>query len=414
MLGLSINKIIIGLKLFYYIIASGSVNIRPAEADYIFAAFISSVLIAASLIYFLNFIGAVKLKTFDLLIAKFSKFSPKWTYGFVLVFFIIVISLTAPITSPNNPVYQKDAALTRLLPPLSEVNYVIKKTDWNDYSNLIHLKKIVFENLDHERQIYFSSIETNDTLIILHKKNLKEEFSINEIETINNQPLIHSKVFILGTDEFGRDILSRIIYGIRISVFIGLLSVILSFLIGSLIGYASGIAGGLTDLLLMRVTDFFLSFPILFFVIFLIAFLGNSIFLLITVFGFAGWMYVARLARNESIACLKKEFIQTLIIAGQSKFKIAVKHILPNTISPILITLIFQMSNVVIAESALSFLGLGVQPPTPTLGGIIKSGYDYISSAWWIAFEGSAALVLVVLSFNLIAEGLKKEIYSKI
>lgn len=406
--GIKIDKTISGIILFYHSFFFNRGFISFKEIEFILASFLTITLIFFSLLLAIHCLNIIRIKVVYKLFNELERLSREFTFSLVLVVSILMISITAPIISTDDPAYHKDVMITKLLPPLSRVNFIQKKTTIENLSDLEFLRKKLFENLYEENRIYFTNIELNDSIVIVHKGKLREILNLTEIETINQRPKINSKIFIAGTDEFGRDLFSRLIFGIRISVFIGLLSVIVSFLIGSVIGYIAGISGGLIDNLLMRLVDFFLSFPVLFFVVFLIAFVGNSIHLLIIVFGFSGWMFIARLARNESIACSKKEFVQTLILAGQSKFKIVVKHILPNTISPILITLIFQMNNVVIAESALSFLGLGVQPPTPTLGGIIKSGYDYLSINGWIAFVSSIILISIILSFNLFAEGLKK------
>lgn len=405
----SFEKYIISLLLLYQIISSLNLKeISLIELDHLVSMFLLTFFVLNSIVYLLFYFGFVKIKLMERIIKKFSSSSKEFLSGFLMIILILFITLNAPLMSPIDPNFSKDVSITKLLPPLSVMNYIQLKL--NKYStiekNLIQNK--LLENFDEERRIYFTDLEIKDSSLIIHKERTKEIFNIKEIETLNDKPVIKSQIFILGTDEFGRDLLSRLIYSIRLSVFIAVFSVLISFLLGSTIGYIAGIFGGLVDSLLMRLVDFFLSFPILFFVIFLIAFVGNSILLLVIVFGFSGWMYVARLARNETIVCMKKEFIQTLILMGQTKFKIIIKHILPNTFSPILITLIFLMSNVIIAESALSFIGLGIQPPTPTLGGIIKSGYDYLSINGWIAFSASLTLVIIVMTFNLFAEGIRK------
>ncbi len=409
---ININKIFACINFIYLLFISVSFRLSLREIDFIQATFVLIALFVLSTIFLLVSFNILRLKFIERLINKMESINLEYFSGLILAFFMIIISLTAPVIS-DEPSFYKDVAITKLLPPFSKVNYVVRTNLKGSFTGLEEIKKKLFENEEKERRIYFTKIEFKDTLVIVHKNKLKETIHIKEIETVNNKPVIYSKIFFAGTDEFGRDMLSRIIHGVRISIFIGLLAVFISFLFGSVIGYSSGIIGGVVDVLLMRLVDFFLSFPILFLAIFLIAFVGNSIFLLIIVFGFSGWMYIARIARNESIACMKREFVQMLILAGQSKIKIITKHILPNTFSSILITLIFQMSNVVIAESGLSFLGLGVQPPTPTLGNIIKSGYENLSIAWWISFLSGIALITVIISFNLLAEGLKNYYHKK-
>lgn len=406
---LSLEKIIYGLKLFWLKTISFDIKLfRLNEIDFFAGLFILPVFVLISISFLFHYFNIIRWKLIKRLIDRLKNFNAEFFAGIILLYLLIFVSFTAPIISPEDPSYHKDIQMTRLLSPFTNLKYVRLKPSESFSNEKEKIEKILFENYNDERRIYFHKMKIENSKIKLFRNKLIEEIAFENVVTENGLPVIYSKLFLLGTDEFGRDLMNRIIYGIRISLFIGVFSVFITFLLGSVIGYSAGVLGGFFDNLLMRIVDFFLSFPILFFVIFLIAFVGNSIFLLVIVFGFSGWMYVARLARNETIACMKKEFVQTLILAGQTKFLIVFKHILPNTFAPILITLIFQFSNVVIAESALSFLGLGVQPPTPTLGGIIKTGYDYFSLASWISFSSGLALIIIILTFNLIAEGLKK------
>lgn len=405
---LRLEKIFTGINLIFYKFGSFELNLNLTEIDFLVGIVFSLFFILFSIAYLFTYFKVVQLKVFVRLIEYFKEVNSELRIGLIFLYLLLVISLTSPVISPDDYAFHKDIQLTKLLPPMTAINYVKLRVDESIFNKKEMLEKILFENFNEERRIYFNQIKMEGSTVQLLRKNSFEKFSLQEIETEDEKPKIFTKIFLLGTDEFGRDLLSRIIFGVRVSLLIGIFSVLVSFMLGSFIGYSAAVSGSFVDNFLMRIVDFFLSFPVLFFVIFLIAFVGNSIFLLILVFGFSGWMYVARLARNETIACMKKEFIQTLILAGQTKFKIIVKHVLPNTFAPILITLVFQFSNVVIAESALSFLGLGVQPPTPTLGGIIKTGYDYFSLAGWIPFSSAIALIIIVLTFNLIGEGLKK------
>ncbi len=407
-----VEKIYKGILLLIYTVKrmfNGNqiiMNIR--EIDFLLATLFSILFLLFSLAILFHLLKILKFNFINKLEIKFSSQTSELIWGAGFLYFISLISLTTSLLAPYDPNFNKDVIVTKLLPPLSKVQYLLLKSNSQNLDPYSTLRRELFENSNEDNRIYYSRIEINDSNVIVHKNYSVQSISKDSLILVDNKPEVGDKLFFLGTDEFGRDLLSRIIYGLRVSVFIGIFSVIVSFVLGALIGYAAGISGGLTDLVLMRSVEFFLSFPVLFFVIFLIAFIGNSIPLLIIVFGFSGWMYIAKIARNETLACMKKEFIQTLFLAGQTKTKIILKHILPNTFSPILITLIFQMSNVIIAESALSFLGLGVQPPTPTLGGIIKNGYEYLSISWWFAIVSSFILIILILGINLFAEGMKK------
>lgn len=374
--------------------------------DFVLSVKFGLFIVVLLLSLFLSEILKLKIRFFTNFFNKTLLLNIELFIGTLLVIFFIFIVLTAPVLIPHNPDYRKDIILTKHLSPFSQVNFL--ELELESSGRISQLKDELIYHSNENRRIYFDSLVLSGEKIIVKQRERLLEVELNQIVTRNNKPLIQQKTFLLGTDEFGRDLLSRILVSIRISLFIGLVAVLISFLIGGLIGYTAGYVGGFIDNILMRLVDFFLSFPLLFFAIFMIAFLGNSITLLIIIFGLSGWMFVARIARNETIALKNKEFIQTLRLLGQSNRKIVIKHIIPNSISPILITLVYQLSTVIIAESALSFLGLGVQPPTPTLGNIIKSGYDYITSSIWILTFSSITLILIVLAFNLMTNGLEK------
>ena len=210
-----------------------------------------------------------------------------------------------------------------------------------------------------------------------------------------------------GTDQLGRDVLSRIIWGARVSVEVGVVSVGIATIIGTVIGAVAGYYGGWVDAVLMRFVDVMLCFPTFFLVLAVIAVLEPSILNIMVVIGLTSWMGVARLVRAEVLSLREREFVLSAKITGASDFRIIFKHIIPNAISPVLVAATLGVGSAILIESALSFLGIGVQPPTPSWGSILASGKDNIEIAWWLSFFPGLAILIAVLGYNLLGEGLR-------
>ncbi len=210
-----------------------------------------------------------------------------------------------------------------------------------------------------------------------------------------------------GTDELGRDVLARMIYGARISLEVGFVAIGIATIIGILVGALAGYYGGYIDSVFMRFVDIMLSIPTIFLVLAVIAILEPSITNIMIVIGLTSWMEPARLVRAEFIAIKEREYITAARALGGSDARIIFKHILPNGLSPILVSAAMGIGGAILVESGLSFLGLGVQPPTPSWGSLLSSGKDNIEIAWWLsAFPGFAILV-TVLGYNLLGEGIR-------
>jgi peptide/nickel transport system permease protein len=217
----------------------------------------------------------------------------------------------------------------------------------------------------------------------------------------------HGQIHALGTDHLGRDILARIIYGSRIALMVGLSAVLISGLLGMGIGLCAGYFGGRVDDFFMRLADVQLAFPFILLAIAVIGVLGPSLRNIIIVIGVSSWVVYARVVRGEVLSIREREFVQAAIALGSLDGRILLRHVLPNAFTPWLVVATLDMARVIVIESALSFLGLGVQPPTPTWGGMLADGRVYLSTAWWLATFPGLAILITVLGINLFGDGLR-------
>jgi len=216
-----------------------------------------------------------------------------------------------------------------------------------------------------------------------------------------------SKAHPLGTDQLGRDVLSRMLYGARVSLAVGFVSVGIAAAIGIVLGSLAGYHGGTTDAMVMRLVDLMLVFPRFFLLLAVLAFLRPSIWTIMTVIGLTGWMSVARLVRAEFLSLKEREFVLWSQSIGATAFRIIWRHILPNAIAPVLVAMTLGIPAAILTESGLSFLGLGVQPPHATWGNILNEGKDAIEIGWWLSVYPGLAILVTVLSYNLLGEGIR-------
>jgi len=221
-------------------------------------------------------------------------------------------------------------------------------------------------------------------------------------------PPSHAHIF--GTDELGRDVFTRMLYGAGISLKVGFVAVGIAVLIGAFLGAISGYYGGLVDIVIMRFVDIMLCFPSFFLILAVIAFMEPSIFNIMAVIGLTSWMGITRLVRAEFLSLKERDFVLAEKAIGASHTRIIFVHILPNAMAPVLVSATLGIAAAVLTESALSFLGIGVQPPTPSWGNMLTQGQNVLGIAWWLSFFPGMAILVTVLGYNLLGEGIRDAI----
>ncbi len=298
---------------------------------------------------------------------------------------VIALAFGVPYLAPYDPAEQLDPASTRYSPPGSSC-WVIEMADG----------RVLAADLQ-------SRHPQHEALQIV-RLGLTLEIPIADIINLSDQGVPERRRFLLGTDKFGRDILSRLLYGARVSLGIGFLAAGIGFLLGGTVGSIAGLSGGIIDRLLMRFVDALLAFPRIFLVFTLSALFEGPSWMVIVVLGGTGWMAASRLVRAEVLRVKASPWVEAARASGQSSWRILTRQILPSALDPLVVETTLRVGEVILLEAALSFLGFGVLPPTPSWGQMIADGSDAITYAWWITAFPGAAITLTVIFINLLGD----------
>jgi peptide/nickel transport system permease protein len=325
---------------------------------------------------------------------------------------LIICFLFAPLITKQHPDFQKNISVTKLLPPLSSRDYIelnkqIIETP-NDKNDLKKIIDKVIPNSYNENIIFIDSMAFNSSLKY-YQAGVQYEIDRSDLNNSDSKPKIKSKLFLFGSDEYGRDVFSRIVYGSRISLLVGLGAVFVSFILGLLFAFLAVERGGMINLFLSRLTDLFLAFPTIFLVVLIIALFGSNIFSIIVVLGFSGWMSLFKVSKSEMLSLKNKEYYLSAKLIGLKNIKLLKREILPTIIIPVSVNLIFQLSNVILAEASLSYLGLGTGTEYPSWGAMIEAGQKYITHSWWLIFIPGLILVTSLLSINEVGRNINKK-----
>ena len=270
----------------------------------------------------------------------------------------------------------------------------------------------ILRKMRGNKMILFSSVILIITILVGAFANFIVPFSpySQQLDNRLKPPLWRDKqdrIHLLGTDHLGRDVLSRVIYGIRVSLLIGILAVTVSAIFGIILGLIAGFYGGIFDDVIMRIADVQLAIPLILLAIAVIVVLGSSVKVLILVIGLTQWMAYARMVRGETLSLREKDFVMSGYAVGASDLRIILRYIFPNTLASLMVLITLNMALVIVLEAGLSFLGLGIQPPEPSLGTMLSESKDYLNRAWWLSTFPGLTIMIIIMGINLFGDGLR-------
>ncbi len=298
----------------------------------------------------------------------------------------LTIGLAAPWLAPYDPTEQLDSVAGRHLPPLSVMAAV---------------------EFDHGVWKLADRVERTGDGLLVERLGMETRYPENEVRNLDDGGVRDRRVFMLGTDKFSRDILSRLIHGARVSLMIGIFSVALATLIGITVGALAALGGPILDTVLMRVVDGLLTIPWIFLLIALTALFSTDTWMLILLLGMTAWPYISRLTRAELLTLRERDFVHAARGLGASRTRVFFRHMLPNALTPLTVAATLRIGTLILFEASLSFLGFGVQPPQASWGNMILDGQSALLDAWWVATFPAIALILTVISINLVGDGLR-------
>lgn len=299
---------------------------------------------------------------------------------------LAAVALCAPLLAPHDPVHQIDPAAARYRPPGTSLAVV---------------------ELADGRTLLADAVRRTAEGLEVVRLDQRTTYPEGAVTNLTPDGVEGRWRFLLGTDGYGRDILSRMLFGARVSLAVAGLAVGLALTVGLLVGSAAATGPRALDAVLMRVVDGLLAFPWLFLVLMLTALFRPSLALVVVILGATSWMGISRLVRAEILSLKRREFILAARGLGLRPARVLLRHLLPNAINPVMVQGTLGVGDVILAESALSFLGVGVQPPTPSWGNMVAHGQSVLVTGWWVATFPGLAIVVAVLAFNLLGDRLR-------